>query len=170
MRKYIMHQTRVGAAGVVATANIRFVVWDTVGGKTSYCTGAAGAATAIKALAKAAGFNVFKCTSENYTGGDSVDISVETELTPEQLEKNALIIQTYGTMGHPEYTHEPRQELLKDICRHFQQGSFDGMTDMYEYRRNGSTVKDPAGDDVTLDSKYIFEHFITKAQHEKWHK
>lgn len=68
MKKRIAYQARVEAAGFVAIARISLNAWDRVGGKTSYSAGAAGAAAAIKALAKAAKFEVLSCTSENYTG------------------------------------------------------------------------------------------------------
>jgi len=170
MRQSVYKKTLIQVGDYSAEVNIKFRTWDRVGGKTSYSIGVAETAKALKAIAKAAGFNVLGCKSHIYSGGNSVDIYVETELTPEQTKKNEEIIAQYGSRMHPEYTHEPREKLLNQLCKHFQQGNFDGMTDMYEYKKGGSSIKDPAGDDVALDTKYCFDHFITKEEHARWHK
>jgi hypothetical protein len=71
-------------------------------------------------------------------------------------------------MGHPDYIREPRADLLNDICKHFQQGNFDGMTDMYEYKKGGATITDPEGDEMPLDAKYVFSHFTTKEEFSRY--
>lgn len=150
---------------------IKFRTWDRVGGKTSYSIGVSETAKALKALAKAAGFNVLGCKSQSYSGGDSVDLYVETELTPEQQASNEknLSLGSNMTYSHPDIYKEPRQQLLNTLCGYFQQGNFNGMEDIYEYKKGGSTIKDPEGDDIALDTKYCFNHFTTKEEYARWH-
>lgn len=74
------------------------------------------------------------------------------------------------TYSHPDIYKEPRQHILDSICGYFQQGNFNGMEDIYEYKKGGSTIKDPEGDDIALDTKYCFNHFTTKEEYARWHK
>lgn len=156
--------------GYTATCNIRFRVWDNVGGRRSYHVSQAEVGKAIKALAKAAGFKVLGVSSQSYSGGDSVDIHVETELTPEQIVGNKNTQLQYGSCCHPDYTDEPRGKLLHAIVGHFESGNFNGSEDIYEYRQSGATVLDPAGDAIYFTTKYGFEHFTTKEEWDRWHK
>lgn len=71
--------------------------------------------------------------------------------------------------SHPDIYKEPRQHILNSICNHFTQGTFDGMQDLYEYRKDGSKITDPEGDDISLDTKYCFNHFTTKEEYARWH-
>jgi hypothetical protein len=161
MRKaqYITEPRTFSVAGHEATVNIRFQVWDNAGYRRFY-TSQAEVAKAIKALAKAAGFNVLKATSESYSGGDSVDITVESELTQEQHEQNE---KAQYDLFQP-IIREPRGNLLKEIVEHFEGGRFNGSVDMYEYHSQEtlSTVKDPDGNEMEFTTKYAFERFETK--------
>lgn len=51
-------------------------------------------AKAIKAIAKAAGFTVLRATSSSYSMGDSVRITLASELTPEQKAENLAKLQS----------------------------------------------------------------------------
>jgi len=141
MKTFVTLPRTISVAGYTATINIKFQTWDE--GK-SYYTSVSETAKAIKAIAKAAGFNVIRCKSESYSGGDSVDISVATELTPEQTKRNNEIRSTcpYGShTTYPDWTNEPREELLHLIVNSFKQGSFNGMEDIYEYNKDNMTVE-----------------------------
>jgi hypothetical protein len=172
MRQSVYKKTTIEVEGYTAEINVKYICWDRVGGKQSYYTSVSETAKALKAIAKAAGFNVLGCKSKSYSGGDSCDLYVETELTPEQQASNEKNL-SHGsrmTYSHPDIYKEPRGELLDRICRHFAQGSFNGMEDIYEYKKGGSTIEDPEGDAVALDTKYCFNHFTTKEEHARWHK
>lgn len=160
--KYITEPRTFTVEGLTVTCNIRFREWGRVGGKPSYSVSQAEVGKVIKALAKEAGFNVLWVRSESFAGGDSVDITVESELTPEQIASNKNVTEQYRTCYHPDYIHEPRGELLKSIARHFRSGDFNGSEDLYEYRQNGPVVKDPSGDEISFDTKYTSEYFDSK--------
>jgi len=72
-----------------------------------------------KELKKAFPNTIFKVKSDNFAGGDSVHIS---------------------------YSDGPGEEKVNEIVKKYQSGSFDGMTDMYEYTNSR--------DDV-LQAKYV---------------
>lgn len=154
MKQSVTLLREIQVAGFKATINIKFVTYDDW--KSYYCS-VSETAKALKAIAKEAGFNVLKCKSESYSGWDSVDITVETGLNTEQLEENR---KHYSMMDH-NYTKEPKWELLDSICRKFQQWSFNGMEDIYEYRNDSLTVVTPNWEYCSLDTKYCFNKFTT---------
>ncbi len=89
---------------------------------TRELTDAAKAAKAIRAELKAIGVKA-SVKSQNYSGGDSVDIYTK-DLNPELESK------------------------VQDICKKYQEGHFDGMTDCYEYSNKNN--------DLVAQVKYVF--------------
>lgn len=87
-----------------------------------FLTDAAKAAKAIRAELKAIGVKA-RVKSQTYSGGDSVDVYV-TDLTPEL------------------------EQQVQTICKKYQEGHFDGMTDCYEYSNMNS--------DLDAQVKYVF--------------
>ncbi len=86
-------------------------------------TTAALAANAIKAELKASFPNVkFSVKSENYSGGDAVNI--------------------YWTDG-------PDNEAVNNIVRKYEYGTFDGMTDCYNYTNRRTDIP---------QTKFVFLH------------
>lgn len=85
-------------------------------------TDAAKAAKAIRAELKAIGVKA-RVKSQTYSGGDSVDVYT-TDLTPEVMAQ------------------------VNTICKKYQEGHFDGMTDCYEYTNTNS--------ELTAQVKYVF--------------
>ena len=159
MKTFVTLPRTISVAGYTATINVKFVTWDEW---KSYYTSVSETAKALKAIAKEAGFNIIKCKSESYSGWDSVDIVVHTELTPEQVATNNEIIKTCPYWSHrsyPTWTNEPRDTLLNTIAKTFQQWHFNWMEDIYEYSKDNMTIEDPNGKMVDLDTKYCFERF-----------
>ena len=119
MKNIVTLPRTISVAGYTATINVKFRSYSLNGHSSSYYTSVSETAKAIKAIAKAAGFNVIRCKSESYSGGDSVDISVATELTHEQVKRNNEIRSTcpYGShTTYPDWTPEPREDLLATIA------------------------------------------------------
>jgi hypothetical protein len=54
--------------------------------------------------------------------------------------------------------------------RAFESGSFDGMTDCYDYKKGSMKIASPDGVDLDFTTKYGFEHFVTKEQYDKFYK
>lgn len=133
---------------------------------SSWYANQAQVAKIIKAFAKSQWYTVLSCKSESYSGGDSVDITLETELTKEQLEQNEEMRKESFNKLFFEWHKEPRALFMKQVCGHFQTGSFDGMNDMYENKENGIYTEGPDGKPVRISSKYIFEHFMTREEFE----
>ena len=148
-----------------ATINIKFKVWW-----RGYYISVSETAKALKAIAKSAGFNVLGCKSQSYSWWNSCDIYIESELSAEQLAKNSQIWKEFGSMAHPEYTYQPRADLINMICKSFQGGTFDGMTDSYDYRNDTLKVEAPNGEMLSIDTKYCFSHFVNAEEYNKWHK
>lgn len=164
MKNFVTLPRTISVAGYTATINVKFVTYSDGQCWQQYYTSVSETAKAIKAIAKEAGFNIIRCKSESYSGGDSVDISVSTELTPEQTNRNNEIRSTCPYWSHTTYqdwTSEPREKLLHLIINSFKQGSFNGMEDIYEYSKDNMTVEWPNGDKVDLDTKYPFYYFLT---------
>lgn len=164
MKQSITLPREIQVAGYKATINVKFITYSTGQCPQQYYCSVSETAKAIKAIAKEAWFNIIRCKSESYSGGDSVDISVATELTPEQTKRNSEIRSTcqYGShTTYPDLTPEPREKLLHLIVNSFKQGSFNGMEDIYEYSKDNMTVEWPNGDRVDLDTKYPFYYFLT---------
>lgn len=152
MKNSVTLPREIQVAGFKATVNIKFVTWDE--GKRYYCS-VSETAKAIKAIAKEAGLTVLACKSESYSGWDNVNITIQSELTPEQRATNNKCFYTNDF----NYTKEPKQQLIDTICGSFKQGSFNGMEDIYEYDRDSMTVEAPNGEMVSLDTKYCFNAF-----------
>lgn len=162
MKKTITQPRTITVREYTATINVRFHYWDNVGWKWSYYASVGETSKAIKAIAKAAGFNVLKCKSESFAGGDSVDIYVETELTPEQTAKNKEIRESGDWIAQQrDIIKEPRKALLHSLVRQFEDGHFNSMEDIYEYDSDRMTVAGPDGEPVNLTVKYGMEHFET---------
>lgn len=116
-------------------------------------TDAAKAAKAIRQELKAIGVKA-RVKSQTYSGGDSVDIYT-TDLSPETMLK------------------------VNEICKKYQEGHFDGMTDCYEYSNTNSNlvaqvkyvfVENSASEDMIsnilnwIDSKDNHKQFDTDAK------
>lgn len=89
---------------------------------TRELTDAAKVAKAIKQELKAIGIKA-SVKSQNYSGGDSVNVYVN-DLNPEMNKK------------------------VSDICKKYEMGHFDGMTDCYEYSN--------INNNLVAQAKYIF--------------
>lgn len=162
MTNFVTLPRTISVAGYTATVNIKFKSYSLNWHSSQYYCSVSETAKAIKAIAKAAGFNVLKCKSESYSGGDSVDITVATELTPEQVKRNEEIKATCQWWGHsiyPDWTPEPREDLLAQIAWAFEAWKFNGMEDIYEYHDRNVKVEAPDGQMIDLDTKYCFERF-----------
>lgn len=162
MKTFVTLPRTISVAGYTATINVKFVTYSDGQCSKQYYTSVSETAKAIKAITKSAGFNIIRCKSESYSGGDSVDISVATELTPEQTKRNNEIRSTcpYGShTTYPDWTNEPREKLLHLIVNSFKQGSFNGMEDIYEYHDCNIKVEAPDGKMIDLDTKYCFDRF-----------
>lgn len=97
-------------------------------------TQAAIAAKEIRARLKQAGI-IASVKSQNYSGGNSVNVSL-TDATPATV------------------------KTAQSIARAFQSGSFDGMTDCYNY--------DNSRDDLPAQAKYVFvNNHLTDATAQK---
>jgi hypothetical protein len=83
---------------------------------------AAQAAKAIRAELKKRSISA-KVTSKVYSMGSSVDVTITQDLEPKTAAE------------------------VKDFCGQYQQGHFDGMTDMYEYSN---------GNDNLPQAKFVF--------------
>lgn len=135
MKTFITLPREIEIEGYKATVNIKFQSWDRVGGKSSYYCSVSETAKCLKALAKSMGFEVISAKSESYSGGDSVDLTLKSELTEEQKEHNKVMqTRSYyetrcGTIP------EPRQDLANKLEGYFKAGHFNGMEDIYEYSK-----------------------------------
>ena len=74
-----------------------------------------------------------RVTSENYSGGSSINVKLENQL-PKTL------------------------ELVKEFCSKFQYGHFDGMTDMYEHSNSNDDL--PQVKHVFVDNELSDELLI----------
>lgn len=161
MKNTVTLPRTITVLGYTATINVKFTNY----GNDRYYASVSETAKALKAIAKAAGFNVLRCKSQSYSGGDSVDIYIESTLTPEEHKRNGESRLLYS---HPDYTKEPRRDIMDDICRAFEQGKFDGMDDSYKHRKDNLTVEAPNGTKCDLDTKYCFNHFTTAEEFASW--
>lgn len=155
MKNSVTVPRTISVAGYTATINIKFVTYDE--GKRYYCS-VSETAKAIKAIAKEAGLTVLKCKSQSYSGGDHVDLILQSKLTPEQREEDRNYYKGINSFWH---TNEPEQDLADKICWAFQGGKFNGYEDIYEYRQDNMQVEAPNGEMVSLDTKYCFNAFRT---------
>ena len=133
MKNSVTLPRTISVAGYTATINVKFHTWDEW--KRYYCS-VSETAKAIKAITKAAGFNVIRCKSQSYSGWDSVDIAVATEMTPEQTKRNKEIKDTCQWGSHiiyPDWTKEPREDILAQIAGAFEAWKFNGMEDIYGF-------------------------------------
>lgn len=126
-----------------------------------YYAGVAQVAKATAAILKAAGFTVISSSSQSYSGGESVNVTIKSELTDAQKLANDELIHgaTFRGMNHPDYHREPREALAYRIEKSFESGSFDGMQDLYEYRTDRLQVTAPDGTLSDLSAKYVFFRF-----------
>lgn len=112
--KYSTIGTRtIEVAGYSATVNVKFHSYDN--GK-SYYVSVSETAKAMKAIAKAAGFDVLNCVSKSYSGGDSVSLRVRSELPLEIQQKNVEIRAKYDYNERCNIIPEPRAKLLSEIA------------------------------------------------------
>lgn len=109
-------------------------------------------AKAVRAIAKSAGFQVVSCKSESFSGGESIDICVKSELTEQQKRTN---VDTRMNEGCGQTFQEPRWDELVAICNAFKTGRFDGMTDYYEYSADRMTIATPNKDETSFNAKWI---------------
>ena len=155
MKQSVTLLRKISVLGYTATLKIKFIsysggfhwyawVWET--------------SKAIKAIAQSANLPVIWCISKTYAWGDSVTLTTESLLSPEQKEKNKQCLDRH----YPEYTKEPNQEILDQICDQFAQGRLDSTDDTYTYWKSRILIEWPNGDPVELWAKYCFHKFITK--------
>lgn len=162
MKTFVTLPRTISVAGYTATINIKFKSYSLNWHSSQYYCSVSETAKAIKAIAKSAGFNVLRCKSESYSGGDSVDITVATELTSEQVKRNEEIKSTCQWGSHiiyPDWAPEPREDLLAQIAWAFEAWKFNGMEDIYEYHDRNVKVEAPDGKMIDLDTKYCFDRF-----------
>ena len=95
MKTYYTFPREIEVEGYKATVNIKFQSWDRVGGKSSYYCSVSETAKCLKALAKSMGFEVISAKSKSYSGGDSIDLILKSELTEEQKNINQRINLNY---------------------------------------------------------------------------
>lgn len=131
MKTFITLPREIEIEGYKATVNIKFQSWDRVGGKSSYYCSVSETAKCLKALAKSMGFEVISAKSESYSGGDSVDLTLKSELTEEQKVFNESLDYNERYRRHT----EPRQDLANKLGGYFKAGHFNGMEDIYEYSK-----------------------------------
>ena len=163
--KYTQVESRTfEVEGYKATINFKFYRYDE---NSRWYYSVAEVAKGAKAVAKAMGFEVLGVKSESYSGGNSVDLYIQTELTKEQQEKNEELRHWDYCTQKRDTIEEPREKLAKNLDWAFRGGTFDGMTDMYEYS-GGYKLKDPDGNDLEVDAKYVFVHFTTREEYKKW--
>lgn len=155
MKTFVTLPRTISVAGYTATINIKFVTYDEW--KRYYCP-VSETAKAIKAIAKEAGLTVLKCKSQSYSGGDHVDLILQSKLTPEQREQDSNYYKGINSFWH---TNEPEQDLADKICGIFQWGKFNWYEDIYEYRQDNMQVEAPNWEMVSLDTKYCFNAFRT---------
>lgn len=153
MKNSVTLPRTISVAGYTATVNIKFVTWDE--GKRYYCS-VSETAKAVKAIAKEAGLTIIKCTSQSYSGGDHVELILQSMLTPEQREEDRNYYKGINSFWH---TKEPQQDIADKICWAFEAWTFNGMEDIYEYDNDSLTIQDPNGNMVSLDTKYCFNAF-----------
>lgn len=79
----------IKVAGFEAKVNIQLKSYGST--TPTYYAGVAQVAKAASAILKAAGFTVLKATSDSYSGGDSIHVTVKSELTDAQKEKNKAL-------------------------------------------------------------------------------
>lgn len=84
-------------------------------------------------------------STESYSGGDSLTIYVNPTAV----------------------TREVYDSLKSNIKSLFQYGSFDGMTDMYNYKDGFTGITDPETG-VTFDTKYCFVQYGAKYGTKLW--
>lgn len=91
---------------------------------------AAQVAKAIRQLAKQYGVKLKSCTSENYAGGNCVNVRYKQNQDPEAVKKLELAAKDY-----------------KD-------GHFNAMIDMYEYKKDNSDL--PRAKYIFIQEEYIY--------------
>ena len=133
MKTFVTLPRTISVAGYTATINVKFHTWDEW--KRYYCS-VSETAKAIKAIAKEAGLTVLKCKSQSYSGGDHVDLILQSKLTPEQREEDRNYYKGINSFWH---TNEPEQDLADKICWAFQGGKFNGYEGGRPKLRNGIT-------------------------------
>ena len=125
--------------GYKVTANIKFELWDNMGGNRSYRASPAEVAKVLKALVKATGAKVNSVRSKSYSMGSNVEIFVDpTNLT------------------------EDKKLEIEKIAKVFQRGKYNSMKDIYEYSDSPIRVPDPGNvDEIEFTVKYVFVNFVT---------
>ena len=74
----------------------------------------------------------FRISSKTYSGGDSVRIHLQKQVSVEKLRE------------------------LESVLFNFQSGTFNGMIDMYEYDKNRGISITKNGTKFTFETKYLF--------------
>ena len=129
-------KTPIEVEGTTINVDVAANIFDTYGtGNYAYAT-VAGTASVLRQVLKSLkkegtiGYDKLWVRSESYAGGDSIRV----------------------------HTHNGvNTKLIESIVNRFQGGSFDGMTDMYNYNAGGFKITNPvSGDTIDLSTKHSF--------------